>query len=407
MAKLIEITGKALSGEWGLEDKSKTGIPVLRTTNFTNFGIINYGDVITRNITKKNISEKFLRKGDIIIEKSGGSDKQPVGRVVLFNGEENRFLFNNFTGVLRVKDHEKWVPDYVFYALFANYRNGGTRKYENKTTGLHNLKTDLYINKYEIEWVNITEQKNVCATLRKIESIISDMNKEITYLDNLIKARFVEMFGTSGANPKGWNEIKLGEVCSLQNGYAFKSSDYINKSSVLNCRMSNIRPDGGFDAEYHPKYLPDEYWDKCSGYRLFDGDVIIAMTDMASDPKILGVPTIVSTNGKKFLLNQRVGKLSFLHDDRMNRVYLMHSLGQKYIRKELAKSAAGSTQINVGKPAILNINIYDPPRSLQDQFATFVVQVDKSKFALSNELAMGNFYIRLIHDCIMHGCIDL
>ena len=259
----------------------------------------------------------------------------------------------------------------------------------------------------EISLPSIKEQKDACEKLKKVKNIIDKKEAQIYYLDNLIKARFVEMFGVPGANSKGWNEIKLGEVCSLQNGYAFKSSDYINKSGVLNCRMSNIRPDGGFDAEYHPKYLPEEYWDKCSGYRLFDGDVIIAMTDMASDPKILGVPTIVSTNGKKFLLNQRVGKLSFLHDDRMNRVYLMHSLGQKYIRKELAKSAAGSTQINVGKPAILNINIYDPPRSLQDQFATFVAQVDKSKFVLSNELTMCDFYIRLIHNRVMHSRINL
>ena len=272
------------------------------------------------------------------------------------------------------------LPKYLYYVV--RYMN--LSKYFTGATIPH-----IYYRDYKNEEFNlspINNQKIIISRLEALECIIESRMDELKKLDNLIKARFVEMFGASGANPKGWNEIKLGEVCSLQNGYAFKSSDYINKSSVLNCRMSNIRPDGGFDAEYHPKYLPDEYWDKCSGYRLFDGDVIIAMTDMASDPKILGVPTIVSTNGKKFLLNQRVGKLSFLHDDRMNRVYLMHSLGQKYIRKELAKSAAGSTQINVGKPAILNINIYDPPRSLQDQFATFVVQVDKSKFALQNSI---------------------
>ena len=86
MAKLIEITGKALSGEWGTDDETGEGIPVLRTTNFTNEGVVNYNDVVTRTITKKNIDEKFLRKGDIIIEKSGGSDKFPVGRVIYFDG---------------------------------------------------------------------------------------------------------------------------------------------------------------------------------------------------------------------------------------------------------------------------------------------------------------------------------
>ena len=86
MAKLVEITGKAMSGEWGFDDETGNGIPVLRTTNFTNEGVVDYKNVVTRTIIKKNIDEKYLRPGDVIIEKSGGSDKQPVGRVVYFNG---------------------------------------------------------------------------------------------------------------------------------------------------------------------------------------------------------------------------------------------------------------------------------------------------------------------------------
>ena len=124
MAKLLEITGKAISGEWGQDDDTGTGIPVLRTTNFTNEGFVNYKNVVTRSISKKNIAEKYLRHGDVIIEKSGGSDKQPVGRVIFFEGEENKYLFNNFTGLLRVQNPEEWLPKYVFYALYAYYRNG-------------------------------------------------------------------------------------------------------------------------------------------------------------------------------------------------------------------------------------------------------------------------------------------
>ena len=312
--------------------------------------------------------------------------------------------FSTSTDCLTLIPNEKIRAKYLYYFFLANM---DVLEAGFKGAGLKHTSKG-YIDNIEITKIpSLPSQDKIVNLFDELALRIEKERRQIEKLDELVKARFVEMFGVPGANSKGWNEIKLGEVCSLQNGYAFKSSDYINKSGVLNCRMSNIRPDGGFDAEYHPKYLPEEYWYKCSGYRLFDGDVIIAMTDMASDPKILGVPTIVSTNGKKFLLNQRVGKLSFLHDDRMNRIYLMHSLGQKYIRKELAKSAAGSTQINVGKPAILNINIYDPPRSLQDQFATFVAQVDKSKFVLSNELTMCDFYIRLIHDRVMHGRINL
>ena len=172
MAKLIEITGKALAGEWGTDDETGEGIPVLRTTNFTNEGVVDYSDVVTRLITKKNIEEKFLRCGDIIIEKSGGSDKYPVGRVIYFDGPSNTYLFNNFTGLLRVQDQEKWFPKYVFYSLYGNYRRGGTRPFENKTTGLHNLKTDDYVSRYDIVEADYSKQKEVCTHLDKLYSII-------------------------------------------------------------------------------------------------------------------------------------------------------------------------------------------------------------------------------------------
>ena len=370
MAKLIEITGKALSGEWGLEDESRTGIPVLRTTNFTNLGIINYGDVVTRNITKKNISEKFLRKGDIIIEKSGGSDKQPVGRVVLFNGEENRFLFNNFTGVLRVKDREKWVPDYVFHALFANYRNGGTRKYENKTTGLHNLKTDLYINNYEIEWVNIAEQKNVCATLRKIESIISDMNKEIAYLDELIKARFVEMFGDN------FGEIvELGNVCDVRDG-THDSPKYHNEGYPL-VTSKNIC-NGKIDFSTCNLIQKEDYDKINKRSKVEIGDILMPMIGT------VGNPIIINTNNEFAIKN--VALIKFKDNSVILNTFVKALLESDYFGRAVLSKTKGGTQkfISLGDIRKLELNL--PPIELQNQFAAFVAQVDKSKFAVQKSL---------------------
>ena len=65
-------------------------------------------------------------------------------------------------------------------------------------------------------------------------------------------------------------EICLKDICDLENGYAFKSEDYISESNTLNCRMSNIRPDGTFDILYHPKYLPDDFVEKYANYLLKD-----------------------------------------------------------------------------------------------------------------------------------------
>jgi type I restriction enzyme S subunit len=142
---LDSIVEKPISGEWGKDDPTGTGIKVLRTTNFTDLGVINYSDVATRIIDAKKAAAKYMKHGDVLIEKSGGSDTKPVGRVVLYDGEDDQYLFNNFTSVLRLKPTSELLPVFLFKFLYVNYWNDGTRLYENKTTGIHNLKLADYL----------------------------------------------------------------------------------------------------------------------------------------------------------------------------------------------------------------------------------------------------------------------
>lgn len=161
-------------------------------------------------------------------------------------------------------------------------------------------------------------------------------------------------------------EIKLGDICDLQNGCSFSSKDYVEESDVLNCRMSNIRPNGVFDADYAVKYLPNEYAEKYKDWMLKDGDVIIAMTDMADNPKILGVPTTVKTNGKTFLLNQRVGKLIF-KDESVNKDFIKYNLLASKHKTYYKKLAGGGIQLNIGKKDILNLPIKMYDKKTQDE----------------------------------------
>ena len=150
--------------------------------------------------------------------------------------------------------------------------------------------------------------------------------------------------------------VKLKDLVDFSNGYAFKSTDYVEYSNTVNCRMSNIRPDGSFDVEYNIKYLPDEFAEKYKGFILNDGDIIIAMTDMAGDPKILGVPTLVNTKGYSVLMNQRVGKLTLKSKD-IHPTYLKYYLMSNYARNYFKSFAGGGVQLNIGQKEILNIDI--------------------------------------------------
>ena len=139
-----EVTIKPISGEWGQEALDGRGVKVLRTTNFSDSGYIDYADVVMREIEPKKIEAKSLRDGDILIEKSGGSDTKPVGRVVFYRETSENYLFNNFTALLRTRSSNV-NSRFLFTFLFVTYWNGGTKLYENKTTGIHNLKLVDYL----------------------------------------------------------------------------------------------------------------------------------------------------------------------------------------------------------------------------------------------------------------------
>lgn len=373
MAKLIEIIGKALAGEWGTDDETGEGIPVLRTTNFTNEGLVDYSDVVTRTITKKNLGEKFLRAGDIIIEKSGGSDKYPVGRVIYFDGPNNTYLFNNFTGLLRVQDQEKWFPKYVFYSLFGNYRRGGTRPFENKTTGLHNLKTDDYVSRYDVAEAEYSKQKEICTHLDKIYSIIKMRENELIKLDELIKARFVELFGDSENNTRNWPVFKLSELCDVgsskriyqeeqtDDGVPFwRISDLVNKMDT-GCTNSGI-------------YISHEKYNE-----LIDNNQVPVEGDiLVTSRGTLGRCYIISDADEFYFQD---GMISWLRKYKkgITPLYIKHLFMTPGLIRQIEGMQAGSTVAYLSIAMLKKLDIMLPDSETQIQFEAFVKQVDKSK----------------------------
>ena len=370
MAQLIDITGKVVSGEWGNDDESGNGIPVLRTANFTNEGIINYNNIVTRDIPRKNLSQKFLQPGDIIIEKSGGSDKQPVGRVVYYDGEPNRYLFNNFTGVLRIRNQDVWYPRYVFYALYANYITGGTRRYENKTTGLHNLKTDQYVQDFAIQEQPLEHQQLVVSKLDKIAKLITLRKEQLAKLDRLVKSRFVELFGDPKYNKS--NLVKIGEIGALTSGGTPSRAkpEYFE---------GDIR---WYSAgELNSLYLPDsvehisERALQQSSAKLFNkGTLMIGMYDTAAFK--MGILTEDSSS------NQACANLNPKQGYNIVWLYYLFDIMKPIFLQE----RQGVRQKNLSLSKIKEFEVPFAPFELQEQFAAFVEQTDKSKLAIQQSL---------------------
>ena len=366
--KLIDITGKPITGEWGKDDEQGIGIPVLRTTNFTNNGIINYNDIVTRIINKKDLSTKYLQNGDIIIEKSGGSEKQPVGRVVYFDAEENTYLFNNFTGVLRITNKKEWHSKYLFYALFWNYIQGGTRRYQNKTTGLHNLQIERFINQFEICNKMMEEQKKIVAVLDKVSDLITLRKKQLEKLEELVKACFIEMFGDPQINEKNWKINTFKDICSVRQGLQIPISK----------RLTNIEDDcyEYITVAYLNGSKEKEYIKSPKSSVICTPDDILMTRTGNTGHVVTDVAGVFHNNF--FLID--------FDRQRYNKKFLVCYLNLDYIQADIIRRAGTSTIPDLNHGEFYKILIYQPSLDLQEKFANFITKIDKQKLTIHQSL---------------------
>lgn len=181
--KLEDLVSDTFSGEWGSEPTSENAIKVIRTTNFTNEGHLDLSDVVTRDIEPKKVARKKLKQGDTILERSGGTKDNPVGRVVFFD-KIGDYLPNNFTQVLRPK--ESVNPVYLFYALYNSYNinKAAMRAMASQTTGIQNLSMSDFMAK-SIVLPSRDEQNKFEQIYRQADKSKSVIQKALVYLNDI------------------------------------------------------------------------------------------------------------------------------------------------------------------------------------------------------------------------------
>ena len=215
--KLGDLT-TTLNGLWVGKKPPFVNIAVIRNTNFTKDCQLDTTDIAYIDAEVKHFSTRKLQCGDIIIEKSGGSDKQPVGRPVLFNIPGGDYSFSNFTSTLRINDRSKLHPSFLHKVLWAIYRSGRTASMQSKTTGLRNLDFKSYL-KLPIPVPPIQEQERIVAELDILSEVIAKKKQQLEELDKLAQSIFYDMFGDPITNEKGWAVEKVINAVSLQRGF--------------------------------------------------------------------------------------------------------------------------------------------------------------------------------------------
>lgn len=214
--KNLEDIAEFQNGLWTGKKAPFVAAPILRNTNFKNGdGSLNYDDVAEIEVEKKQLEKRTLSKGDILLERSGGGPTQPVGRVVYFEGENNRFGFSNFTTRIRVKGSNV-DSKYLWFFLHSFYKSGKTELMQKKTTGIRNLTFSEY-KQIKIPLLPLEVQKKIVAKVESLLAKVSEAKKlraeAQENADNLLSAELHKIF-TEGKK-KGWEEKELGELFDI------------------------------------------------------------------------------------------------------------------------------------------------------------------------------------------------
>lgn len=210
----------------------------------------------------------------------------------------------------------------------------------------------------------LDEQKRIAEILDKADALRRKDKELLKKYDELAQAIFIDMFGDPVRNEKGWEVKKLGEVCKLQGGYSFKSSEIL-KNGVRLVKIGNVHFEKMDWSE--TEYLPFDFLSKYSSFALKENDICIALTRPIIKSLNSVKVVMVSKSDLPCLLNQRVGRF-ILNENKINRTYLINFIYSRFFKEKIEKLSSTSLQPNVGTGQIEEIEIPIPSIVHQLQF---------------------------------------
>lgn len=351
---------------------NKNSIILLRANNINN-GKINFEDVVY--VDKSKVSEtQVLRKNDILICASSGS-KKLVGKAASFN-ESIECTFGAFCKVIRPRNI---LGSYLSAFFQSEYYKFHISQLANGAN-INNIKNE-HINSFSIPERSFEEQKEISYKVSSLNRIIESYNRELELLDELIKARFVEMFGDNK-----YEELAVEKVCTSIVDCPHTTPKYNGDLRNPAIRTSEIKK--GFITWDTMKYVSDEeYIERTARLKPQQGDIVYGREGTFGNAAIL-------PKGYKFCLGQRVMLLRPNNEFCISQYLLRALISDEVYNQALAKNNA-STVAHVNVKDVKNFMIPVPPLELQNQFASFVEEIDKSR--LRELLAIKQIKL-LLHD---------
>lgn len=292
-----------------------------------------------------------------------GSKDKPIAYRV-----SGKCWVNNHAHVLKPK--EGLDVNYLCYSLMfydvTGLVNGATRQ----------KLTQADMRKMEIPFPPLDEQRKIAAVLDKVSDLIVKRRQQLDKLDELVKSRFIEMFGDPVDNPHGFRKVALSELAEIRIGpfgSLLHKEDYIEGGHPL------LNPSHIVDGKVAPDSkltISDKKYDELEAYHLHTGDVVMGRRGE------MGRCAVVPSEG--FLCG--TGSLLIRTKGEVTADYIQKTISFPSFRKTIEDMAVGQTMPNLNVPIVSKFQIIKPPIEVQKNYYKFVAQTDKSKLAIQKSL---------------------
>lgn len=353
------------------ENYARSGIRIIRISNVQK-GYIEDTTPAFYPIETADLDRFMLEQGDLLVSLTGN-----VGRVAILGKELLPAALNQRVACLRLKS-DKISKNYLFHILNSNFfeqqcimaSNGVAQK---------NLSTEK---NYEVPCYERDQQEKIVMVLSTIQSVISGRKHELQKLDDLVKARFVELFGNPISNPMKWDIYQLEECLErIDNGKSFICSDKPRTGDNPAILKLSAATYGDYRPNENKALLDESLFVESS--EVHAGDLLFTRKNT---PELVGAAAYVQNTPPKLMMPDLIFRL--VPNEKVNAVFLWQLINCKEFRPVIQAISGGSAKSmsNISKERLGKIKVICPPRELQDSLIPFVKRVDKSKAVIQKAL---------------------
>lgn len=346
-----------------------SGIRVIRISNVQK-GYIEDNTPAFYPLETKGLEKYMLEEGDLLISLTGN-----VGRVAILEKEFMPAALNQRVACLRLKT-DKLSKRYLFHILNSDFFEKQCIQYS-KGVAQKNMST-AWLKDYEILLYSKEQQELIADILDKMHLIKKLRYYELQKLDELVKARFVEMFGDPVENTMNWPEIFIGDKCFVTKLAGFEYTQYIDyeeSGEVVMVKAQNVK--NGKLNRKDLSFISKKVSDSLPRSQLAPGDVV--MTYVGAN---IGDVAVID-DVYKYHLAPNVAKIR-PNAEVYNSIYFMYML--MLLNIYIVKNSADTAKAALGMEKIRKLKVFIPPLELQNQFASFVEEIDKSRLLSNHSL---------------------